>query len=313
MLNQLDPEEILRTVPNLEQGAQKVASTIHEWVLDGGESRRQAADALHGTWLGHPFHPVLTDVTIGAWVFGTLLDLLGVVTRSKSLAKAGDTLVMIGNLSAIPTAVAGVTDFSTIPPDAAATAAAHGLLNAGGLVLNLMSSRYRASGRRGKGILFSLLTQGVLLVSAWLGGEMVYRYKTGVNRIPPAVRPKDWKPVMDDKELAEGQSRRVEVAGAPVLLYRYGGQVFAMGAVCGHEGGPLDEGKFDEYCVTCPWHQSVYDLRDGSVVHGPTTYVEPIYDTRTLGGKIEVRVREQPATAEAKQVIAQVVESARQR
>ena len=104
-----------------------------------------------------------------------------------------------------------------------------------------------------------------------------------------------------------------QVAGAPVLVYRYRGQVFAMGAVCGHEGGPLEEGSFEGYCVTCPWHQSVYDLRDGSVVHGPTTYAEPIYETRTLGGRIEVRVREQPATAEAKQLLAQVVESAQKR
>ncbi len=32
------------------------------------------ADALHGTWLGHPVHPALTDVPVGAWVAAAVLD-----------------------------------------------------------------------------------------------------------------------------------------------------------------------------------------------------------------------------------------------
>jgi nitrite reductase/ring-hydroxylating ferredoxin subunit len=42
--------------------------------------------------------------------------------------------------------------------------------------------------------------------------------------------------------------------------------------------------------VECPWHQSVYDLQDGSVVHGPSTYAVPAYETRTVDGKVEVRL-----------------------
>src|SRR5207253_746315 len=34
-------------------------------------------DALSGTWLGHPLHPPLTDVVVGAWTSALLLDLLG--------------------------------------------------------------------------------------------------------------------------------------------------------------------------------------------------------------------------------------------
>ena len=42
----------------------EVSLAIHHAVLAGGEPTRKVADALHGTWLGHPLHAVLTDVTV---------------------------------------------------------------------------------------------------------------------------------------------------------------------------------------------------------------------------------------------------------
>jgi nitrite reductase/ring-hydroxylating ferredoxin subunit len=132
---------------------------------------------------------------------------------------------------------------------------------------------------------------GVILVSAWLGGELSYRYRVGVDKTTYPEDLTDWTDALDEAELMEGEPRRVEVAGQPVLLYRDGqGEVFAIGAVCAHEGGPLEKGKIDGMCVECPWHQSVYDLRDGSVVHGPATYAVPNYHLRIQHGKIQVRV-----------------------
>lgn len=49
--------------------------------------------------------------------------------------------------------------------------------------------------------------------------------------------------------------------------------------------------KIENHCVECPWHNSIFDLRDGSVVHGPATYPEPAYDARMRDGQIEVRLR----------------------
>ncbi|MFC7575242.1 hypothetical protein ACFQX8_24530 [Klenkia terrae] len=31
-------------------------------------------DALHGTWLGHPLHPVLAQVPVGSWISAGVLD-----------------------------------------------------------------------------------------------------------------------------------------------------------------------------------------------------------------------------------------------
>src|SRR5215216_548586 len=188
MLNKLEPEEILREVPQFEQQAYSISRGVHNWVLKGGKSRRQAADLLHGTWLGHPLHSVLTDMTIGAWVFSFVLDLLSLNSRSRGLQRSADTLLNLGNASATTTALAGLTDYSTIPDRAVATGATHALLNTLVLGISLFSSLLRKKGKREQGILLSSLSSSILLISAWIGGELAYRYKVGVSKI---IKPAD--------------------------------------------------------------------------------------------------------------------------
>ena len=291
-MDQFQPEKILRQVPEYEEYARKVSRGIHQKVLDGGTPARRVADFLHGTWLGHPLHPVLTDFVIGAWLVGSVLDLMSMLTKSRSVEKAADTLTTLGTVGAVPTALTGLTDYTTIKRGAMTTGATHGLINTLGLALYLLSMRARSSGRRERGVFFSAMALALITVSAWLGGELVYKYGVGVNKNQFPKEPKDWTAVIDAQELKEHEPRRVEVEGRPVLLYRHNGAVQAISAVCAHEGGPLDEGKFEGYCVECPWHQSVFDLRDGSVVHGPSTYAVPAYTTRILNGKVEVKLKE---------------------
>jgi len=63
-----------------------------------------------------------------------------------------------------------------------------------------------------------------------------------------------------------------------------------MSAVCSHAGGPLDKGKMvDNVCVECPWHQSVFDLQTGNVVHSPATVGQAKYDVRISDGTIELK------------------------
>lgn len=64
----------------------------------------------------------------------------------------------------------------------------------------------------------------------------------------------------------------------------------AIDAVCSHAGGPLDEGSFEGCFVQCPWHDSVFDLRDGRVKHGPATIPQPGFAVRERNGQLEVRL-----------------------
>ena len=57
----------------------------------------------------------------------------------------------------------------------------------------------------------------------------------------------------------------VELEGNNIVLAMINGQVFAMDAVCSHQGAPLEEGKLEGFNLTCPWHYAVFDVRNGKV------------------------------------------------
>lgn len=292
-------ESALNNMPEFNRAAVDAAEYIRA-KLYATEASRDAADVLHGKGLGHPLHPILTDLTIGSWTYGVLFDVLAQVTGMKSLRKAADLLTLLGTASAIPTAITGMADFSAIKHDAAKYGAAHGMLNGLAFMCFATSTLMRLSGKRSAAMLFSFAGMGISTVSGWLGGHLVFHERVGVNHVMESDV-KAWTAVMADADLPVGKLTRVEVDDVPVLLFRRGDQVHAIHAVCSHAGAPLEQGKIvNEWCVECPWHQSVFDLRDGHVVHAPSTYNQPRYETRIENGQIEVRSwRGEPEGAEA--------------
>lgn len=283
-------DETIDRIPTLSERADQLSRTVHKYVLEGGEPVRSVVDGLHGTWLGHPLHPILTDVVIGAWLMGALFDLLSLNGKSRSTEQAADTLTAVGALASIPTALTGLADYSAIPKSAAGTALVHAVVNDISLSLYLMSWRARKKGRRSQGILLSMVGFGVLGLGAYLGGHLSFGKKVGVNQTKAATKPSAWTAIMAETELGQRQPKRVEVEDQSWLLYREEENVYAVSAVCPHAEGPLEEGQFCDLKVQCPWHDSVFDLQDGRVVHGPSTYPLPRYEARIRNGQIEVRV-----------------------
>lgn len=246
-------------------------------------------DGLSGTWLGHPLHPLLTDIPIGSFTSATLLDLLG----GPGAEPAADILVGVGVAASLPTAAAGMSDWAdTYGPDQR-IGVVHAASNVAGIALYAASLLARRRGHRGAGTSLGLLGMGVMTLGGYLGGHLSYARGIGVNNTFWQHPPEEWTPVLDDDDLADGAPRHVEANGATVLLYRSHGRILAIGSRCSHAGGPLHEGEIDAAaeCVTCPWHQSVFRLSDGKVVHGPATSPQPAFDVRVEGGKILVRSR----------------------
>lgn len=284
-------ETALERMEPVKQAGMRAARAVHGAVMRDERARR-VADALHGTWLGHPLHPVLTDVTIGAWVLAGAFDAIGELADSDSARRTGDTLTGIGSAAAVPTALTGMTDYSTIPQPSATPGTLHGALNAINLSLYLLSLRDRRRGNRRRALLLSSLALGLTGVSAWLGGHLVYKHKVGVDHSDTFSGPQDWAPVLAVDALGDREPKRIELDGRGVLLFREGNDVYAIGARCAHAGAPLDEGTFDDTSVRCPWHDSVFDLRDGHIVHGPATQPQPVFDARIRDGQVELRLRE---------------------
>ena len=244
---------------------------------------------LSGSRLGHPLHPLLTDIPIGTLVSASVLDLLA----KERGEQAADLLVGLGLLSALPTAAAGAADWSDSYGPDQRVGAVHAIANVIGLGLYGWSLRARRRGDRRTGTALGLAGMTSMAVGGYLGGHLSHSRGVGVNNAFYQHAPEDWTAVLDDSELPGGGSARATAGDATVLLYRSNGQIHAIGSRCSHAGGPLDEGDIDTATctVTCPWHQSVFRLQDGSVVHGPASVPQAAYETRVQDGRIEIRLR----------------------
>src|SRR5690606_26470734 len=228
--------------PGFQTSSDNAAKMLHQTVLESGETGREAVDMLHGKQVGHPLHPILTDVTIGSWLLGTLFDVVSLVTLSRSSRKAANRLITLGTITAIPTALAGLADYSTIKQKAAGYGALHGIINTIAFMFYFRSVQARFDNHVIRSVVYSFVGLGFATLSAWLGGELVYHHRMGVNHAEDEPIA-EWTPALPAGEMAEGERRRVEVNGQPVLLYRFEGNTYAIGAVCSHLGGPLEEGE----------------------------------------------------------------------
>jgi len=71
--------------------------------------------------------------------------------------------------------------------------------------------------------------------------------------------------VANKKDLKEGDLKRVEIDNRAIVLALVKGKIYAMDAVCSHEGGPLEDGTLEGYELKCPWHSAVFDVRNAKV------------------------------------------------
>ena len=162
----------------LEEGLQ---TTIANAFRSGGAAGRKVEDALHGTWLGHPLHPVLTDVPIGAWTVAVALDAADSIQGEDKYAAGADAAVGIGLIGAAGAAVTGLTDWHTTDGEARKVGLVHGLLNVSATVLFTTSWILRRQEKRNAAKLCSLAGYVIAGASAYLGGSLVYNLGVGVD------------------------------------------------------------------------------------------------------------------------------------
>ena len=247
---------------------------------------RLIRNLLSGTYIGHPAHPPLTDVPIGAWSMSAMLDAMG----GPESEPAADLLVKIGLISALPAALTGLNDWSDTIGKDRRIGYVHALANSASLTLYAASAAARARGKRGMGKALGFAGLGMLAVGGYLGGHLAYAKGVNVNRTAWQQEPEDWTPVLADEQLGEGEHRTADANGVEILLYRKDGKVYAIAATCSHMGGLLGEGAISDDCVTCPWHGSTFRFADGGIEHGPASSPQPCYETRIKDGRIELRI-----------------------
>jgi len=275
----------------VEQGSESVQQAVTSAYSAGGSRGQQIANFLNGTWLGHPLHPVVVALPIGSWTATLALDALELMGKQE-MAAGADATVAVGLLGALGSAASGLTQWQYTIEKPRRVGLLHGLVNASATTLYAVSLLARLRGARRMGRLTALLGYGMVTLGGYLGGELSYRYRLGVDHAPEEeTPPSDFVAVLAEAELAEGTMKQVMAGTVPVLLARQGGHIYALANTCSHLGGPLNEGTLERDCVTCPWHGSQFALDDGRVVNGPATFPQPAYEARVRNGQIEVRTK----------------------
>jgi len=260
----------------------------------GAPAMRRFKVFLNGTWIGHPLHPMLTDIPIGAWTLTILFDLIGLLFGFPQFGLASSIIACIGVTGALGAAAAGLADWMDIDPPEKAIGAFHAIVNVSATILFLISFLMRLARHWQLGCAtFVVALVGYLLamMGGYLGGALVFYKGVMVNRNAYRTGPDDFKPVVAMSELAEGQLKRVLVEEQPVLLLKLGSTVHALGAVCSHYGAPLGDGRMVERTIECPWHASRFALEDGSVVQGPACAGVPVYECKIVNDQVQIKLR----------------------
>ncbi|MFE4602201.1 Rieske 2Fe-2S domain-containing protein [Kitasatospora indigofera] len=243
---------------------------------------------LHGRPLGHPLHPALVQLPVGAWLSAAVLD---VVPGSERAARV---LVAVGVVSAAPAAWSGWVDWAEQHEQQMRTGLVHAasVATAVGLYGASWVARSRGRNRLGRALGFAGLT--AVGTGAAVGGHLAHRQSAGANKaeaVPHLVEP-GWHTLGRPGDFTVGEAARRTIGEVPVLVVREADEVFhVLADRCSHASGPLSEGEVAKGCVTCPWHGSVFRLSDGWNVDGPATAPQPRFVTRTdSDGNLQARL-----------------------
>ncbi|MGH9209981.1 MAG: DUF2231 domain-containing protein [Acidimicrobiales bacterium] len=151
------------------------------------QRRRQAKRpllAIAGPY-GHPLHPILVTVPIGAWVAGLGFDIGSRLADNPDVFGQGAYwLIAIGLVAALAAAAVGFLDLFAIPTGTRAfrTGLIHMTLNLVVVALFAVSLLIRhddhaAPGETSAGLLvLSVVALAILGGAGWLGGKLTFRY-----------------------------------------------------------------------------------------------------------------------------------------
>ena len=272
--------------PALDRIAEPLSKAVRGAYEAAGPAGQQLKDAAHGVWLGHPLHPVFTDLPLGAWTTALALDCTA--NGDEGRRRAATFAMGVGLAGALGAAVTGLTDWSETQGESRRTGLLHGLLNITATTLFATSWAMRQRDSHDTGRAAAWAGYAIAIGAAWFGGNLVYDQRIGVTNAD-AHLPEEFTPVLRSDALAENTMARARVGKADVLLVRQNGRVCALAHDCAHLGGPLSEGTLKDGSVICPWHGSEFALEDGRVLTGPSTHNQPCLEVRERDGQIEVK------------------------
>jgi nitrite reductase (NADH) small subunit len=121
------------------------------------------------------------------------------------------------------------------------------------------------------------------------GGHGVFKFNLAPADHKVHPDPMAWTKVCAAAEIAPGTSRLCEIAGQKIAVFNTTEGFFALDDHCPHRSGPLSQGLMEGATVACPWHQWVFDLKDGHCRNIPGQKVA-VFPVREQDGSVEIDV-----------------------
>jgi uncharacterized membrane protein len=138
----------------------------------------------------HPLHPMLVAIPIGLWIFSLVCDF---VYRFGSQNPNWDVVarytLVAGIVGALIAAVPGFIDMLSLPWGVKRIALMHMSINLTVVALYVVNAWMRRNGGSDATLWLSFISVGLLAVSGWLGGKMVYVHGVAVQEPPEALPP----------------------------------------------------------------------------------------------------------------------------
>jgi len=132
----------------------------------------------------HPIHPMLVPVPIGLWIFAFVCDLIFVLGSGVGLWFTLSFWTMIGGvIGALIAAVPGMIDMLSLRGQPKRLALTHMAINVTIVVLYAVNigTRIQGTAVAGAPLILSIIAIGLLAVSGWIGGHMVYVHGVAVD------------------------------------------------------------------------------------------------------------------------------------
>jgi uncharacterized membrane protein len=138
----------------------------------------------------HPIHPMLVAIPIGLWIFSLICDLVRVFGGTSPNWEIVAWYSMVGGiLGALVAAVPGFIDMLSLPWGLKRIALAHMTINLTIVALYVVNAWMRRRGASDVTVWLSVFSVGLLAISGWLGGKMVYVHGVAVATPPEPAPP----------------------------------------------------------------------------------------------------------------------------
>ena len=96
----------------------------------------------------------------------------------------------------------------------------------------------------------------------------------------------NWKDVAAEADLFDGAGIAVSPEGHDIALFKLEDGVYAIDNVCSHGNAKLCDGFVEGHQVECPFHQALFDVRDGTVQCGPATEAVKSWPVKIENGRV---------------------------